>query len=42
VKFPYADLAYNTGATRELSNHLSIHVGLGLVNLHSSELNFLP
>jgi hypothetical protein len=30
------------GATRKASNPSSIHVELGIVNLHSSELNYLP
>jgi hypothetical protein len=39
--FDYFRGADNTGATREVSNHPAIHVELGLVNLHNSELNFL-
>jgi hypothetical protein len=35
-------LADYLGATRKASNPSSIHVELGIVNLHSSELNFLP
>jgi hypothetical protein len=36
------DSADYLGATRKVSNPSSIHVELGIVNLHSSELNFLP
>jgi hypothetical protein len=38
----YFRVADYLGATRKASNPSSIHVELGIVNLDSSELNFLP
>jgi len=38
----YFRLADHSGATRKASNPPLIHVELGVVNLHSSELKSLP